>query len=1089
MAKSTFAQISPELEGTRWLRGTLRGGASLFAVGSLLASAAAFAQDNPATSEIDDETDPSTTVEDGGATENEIIVSGIRASLANSQDIKRDSDTVVDAITAEDIGALPDRSVTEALQRVPGVAINRFAGSNDPDHFSVEGAGVVIRGLNFVRGEFNGRDAFSANGGRQLGFNDVPAELLGSVIVAKNLTAEMIEGGLAGTVNLNTRVPFDRRGLYVGATIEANYSDLIEKVTPQGSFLISNTWDTDSGTFGLLGAISYSQIKSRSDGIQVTNFQTRDGAVTGGSNNSGPVTRTRLPGKDVAYAPLGGQFRTQDYDRQRMGIAAAAQWENVDRTVVATLQYIRSDATSAWGEHTFESGPDLAEYNTFPAAGTDYVYDENDVFESGYITLPGSGWRSASFNGQGNGDGRIPTGGVQQSLSRRMVDQETTNQDFGFNLKFTPDDRWAFNFDAQYTEATTENLDVSVFGSTFADTMLDISGGIPVVVPTKPQNTRATWAAPNEMDPLTDAEYFSSNRYTFWRAAMDHIEDSEGHEYAFKGDAQYTFDDESFLKRFKAGARYADRDQTVRSTTYNWGRLSEVWAGNNGTAVFFDEFGTDRTEFFDFPDFFRGATPGPVGGWYYNGDLIGDYEGSSNFFRDIDEYFRVGQPGPATGQGTGWVPLHQRPNAVSGTPFLPSEIQEVSETTYAGYGMLSFGNDEYADYPTVSGNVGVRFVQTEVDSLGSVQFPPQSTTGFDQGTGTYPTYGEYCTPELVDPDGEGPLPPQLGDVPAICELSESQFLAVREFSNAASSEDLAQNKYENWLPSLNVKVEVNDELQFRFAASRAMARPDFSYIRNFVTIGTNTQAGFRFQGGAGNPFLDPATAEQFDLSAEWYFDDVGSLTATGFYKSIKNFFYQDVVERSFTNNGETFTVFITGPANYSAERGKVKGFELAYQQTFDFLPGLLSGLGFNGNYTYIKSKGIPNSILDTPNAPTITPGNLPLEQLSKHNFNATGFYEKGPLSLRASYSWRSRFLLTSRDVIHPYFPVFNAGTGQLDASIFYSITPNIKIALQGTNLLNEVTKTEQQFTADGLIGPRSYFINDRRFTFGVRANF
>ena len=87
---------------------------------------------------------------------------GIRQSLANAQAIKRNADTVVDAITAQDIGALPDRSVTEALQRVPGVSINRFAGSNDPDHFSVEGSGVVVRGLNFVRSEFNGRDAFAA---------------------------------------------------------------------------------------------------------------------------------------------------------------------------------------------------------------------------------------------------------------------------------------------------------------------------------------------------------------------------------------------------------------------------------------------------------------------------------------------------------------------------------------------------------------------------------------------------------------------------------------------------------------------------------------------------------------------------------------------------------------------------------------------------------------------------------------------------------------------------------------------------------------------------------------------------------------
>jgi TonB-dependent receptor len=1064
------------------LRHSLKASGSLLAIGCLLASPPALAQDDPA------EPAPEAESEDGV-----IVVTGIRASLANSQDIKRDSDTVVDAITAEDIGALPDRSVTEALQRVPGVAINRFAGANDPDHFSVEGSGVVIRGLNFVRGEFNGRDAFSANGGRQLGFSDVPAELLGSVVVAKNLTAEMIEGGLAGTVNLNTRVPFDKRGLYIGATLEVNYSDLIKEFTPQGSFLISNTWDTGAGTFGLLAAVSYSQVKSRADGIQVTNFQTRDGSLTGGSNNSGPVTRQRLPGKNVAYAPLGGQFRTQDYDRQRLGIAAAAQWENPDQTMVATLQYIRSNATSEWGEHTFESGPDLAEYNTFPARNTNYEYDENNVFESGYITLPGSGWRSGSFNGQGNADGRVPTGGVQQSLSRRQVDQETTNQDFGFNFKYTPDDRWAFNFDAQYTEATTENLDVSVFGSTFADTQLDLTGSIPIVIPTKPQNTRATWAgaaATRGMDSLTDEQFFTSNRYTFWRAAMDHIEDSSGHEYAFRGDTQYTFDPGSFLKRFKVGARYADRDQTVQSSTYNWGRLSEVWAGNAGSAVFFDEFGTDRTERFEFPNFFRGATAGPPGGWFYNGDLIGDYEGSANFFRSVDDYFRFGQAGPAGGQGQGWVPLHQRQLATPGTPFLPSEVQIVSETTWAGYGMLSFGNDDYADFPTVSGNIGVRYVKTEVDSEGSIQFPPRNTTGYDPnangGAGAYPPYATYCA-FPPDPDGEGPLPPP--NRPAVCNLTEAQFTAVRAFSNGASTSDIAEVNYDNWLPSLNLKLEVNDELQFRFAASRSMARPDFSHIRNFLTIGSNTQAGFRFQASAGNPFLKPATADQFDLSAEWYFDDVGSLTLTAFYKSIKNFFYQDVVERELSNGGQTFTVFVTGPANYSAERGKVKGVELAYQQTFDFLPGVLSGLGFNGNYTYIESKGIPNSVLDTTNAPTITPGNLPLEQLSKHNFNATAFYEKGPLSLRASYSWRSRFLLTSRDVIHPYFPIFNAATGTLDASIFYAITPNIKIALQGTNLLNEVLKTEQQFTADGLIGPRSYFINDRRYTFGVRANF
>ncbi len=147
----------------------------------------------------------------------------------------------------------------------------------------------------------------------------------------------------------------------------------------------------------------------------------------------------------------------------------------------------------------------------------------------------------------------------------------------------------------------------------------------------------------------------------------------------------------------------------------------------------------------------------------------------------------------------------------------------------------------------------------------------------------------------------------------------------------------------------------------------------------------------------------------------------------------------------------------------------------------------------SANYTFIKSKGLPSVFLNaggTINPSTVTPGNLPLEQLSKHNVNATIFYEKGPISLRAAYNWRSRFLLTAADVIFPYYSIFNEATGQLDASAFFSVTKDIKIGVQGVNLLNEVTKTSQAYTGSAdLLAPRSYFMNDRRFSFVVRGNF
>jgi TonB-dependent receptor len=225
----------------------------------------AFAQNTDASKEK-----PAPAATESAGQGDEIIVTGYRKSLQNAQKIKRDANTLVDVITAEDIGALPDRSVAEALQRVPGVNISRFEQRNDPDRFSVEGSGVIIRGLPYVRSELNGRDIFSANGGRELSFNDVSPELLGRVEVFKNNTADMIDGGISGTVNLVTRKPLDRRGLHLAGTVEANYGDLAKKWSPGFSVLGSDTFETGIGTFGLQLAYAQSELVTRTDASQIT---------------------------------------------------------------------------------------------------------------------------------------------------------------------------------------------------------------------------------------------------------------------------------------------------------------------------------------------------------------------------------------------------------------------------------------------------------------------------------------------------------------------------------------------------------------------------------------------------------------------------------------------------------------------------------------------------------------------------------------------------------------------------------------------------------------------------------------------------
>lgn len=1156
-------RISMQHHGVRanrrdtWFKSVLRAGASALVVSSAITASAAAAQK---------EAQEEPPVEDAATAPepaNEIIVSGLRQSLANAQNIKRDADTVVDAITAQDIGALPDRSVTEALQRVPGVAINRFAGSNDPDHFSVEGSGVVVRGLNFVRSEFNGRSAFAAGvGGQALNFADVPAELLGSVIISKNATAEMIEGGLAGTVNLNTRKPFDNNGLKVAFSAEVNYGDFRKEWTPTFSGLISNTWDTDKGRFGLLFSGSYSRIKSRADGLQVANYQTRDGAQVNAANTDGVlVCRNPLPGPsdnltlppagslcgatgaagadgfaDYAasrVAPVGGQFRTQEFDRKRNGIALSAQFESIDEKTVITAEFIRSASTNKWGEYTYETAPDQAEYTTYPigclqnadgpnrinpggAPGdptsraqcpvggyTDFIYDDTGLFQSGYIVNTNNGWRGpvnnydpgvSVFDAQGNlisggGSPYLPIGGMQQSLARRQVNDEVTNKDYSINLKTELTDRLSLRLDAQYATSRKQNLDFSVFGSIFADQELDISGDLPVITPRKPQFLGYNWSAPSPvLGGATDEQYFSDPRFQFWRAAMDHIEDSEGEQYAFQADMAYEFDDDSFLRRVKWGARYQDREQTVRYTTYNWGMLSEVWSGTRPTN--FADTPAELSERYEFPNFFRGAVAGPPGGFYYAGDLIGDYQGAIADFQSVQAISRT------LGSTPNWAPLAGRQGALPGTPYLREDIQPLAQRDAAAYLQAEFGVDDVFGSMRLSGNIGVRYVDTRVRSEGFLGVPSQQALGIqtpffnsvDPITGD-PVRGR-C--EVGVPDGAPPgTPPSTPG--GVCNLGPQGYADLQRFAGNGTADggvrSVADVKYDFWLPSLNIKLGVTEDVIIRLAGSKVLTRPDNANIRNFLTIGLE---GSELTATAGNPFLRPATAWQFDASVEWYFATVGSLTFNAFYKDIKDFFFQDIFTRQITSNGITKDVLVRGPANFE-DNGKIKGFELAYQQTYDFLPKPLDGLGVAANYTYIESQGLPNTFLNTGepvDQSTVPPGNLPLEQLSKHNVNATVFYEKGPISMRAAYNWRSRFLLTPADVIFPFYSIFNESTGQLDASIFLNVTKNIRVGVQGVNLLDEVTRTTQAYTGDpDVSAPRSFFMNDRRFSFIVRGNF
>jgi len=190
------------------------------------------------------------------ATNADIIVSGIRQSLANALNTKRNSDQVVDAISAEDVGKFPDKNVGEALQRITGVQISRAGG---------EGSAVSIRGVDpgLIRVEINGQSTLSTAAGPAAGsatnpaveFRDIPAEFISRLEVVKSATADMTEGGLGGTVRIITRRPFDTKKDYLAGSVQGVYGTLGDRLDPKFALIGSHLFAND--TLGVLLSATY----------------------------------------------------------------------------------------------------------------------------------------------------------------------------------------------------------------------------------------------------------------------------------------------------------------------------------------------------------------------------------------------------------------------------------------------------------------------------------------------------------------------------------------------------------------------------------------------------------------------------------------------------------------------------------------------------------------------------------------------------------------------------------------------------------------------------------------------------------------
>ncbi|HET6805938.1 MAG TPA: TonB-dependent receptor [Frateuria sp.] len=273
-----------------------------------------------------------------------------------------------------------------------------------------------------------------------------------------------------------------------------------------------------------------------------------------------------------------------------------------------------------------------------------------------------------------------------------------------------------------------------------------------------------------------------------------------------------------------------------------------------------------------------------------------------------------------------------------------------------------------------------------------------------------------------------------------------------------------------YLPNLSFNLHFTDALQLRLVAAKTVTYPGFGQLNPSLSLnpGTINRAG---AAASGNPDLKPIKSNNYDASLEWYFAPSGYVSGGVFYRDINGYIQNYVTD--VTINGEAYQ--LSSPQ--SAGSGHLDGAEVAYQQFFDFLPGALSGLGVQLNYTYIDgSTRSPQYI----GGPVMT---SPLQNVSKNNYNAVLMYEKYGFSARLAYNYRSRFIdfFTQPTVAGNHDEIEPAN--QLDLSVGYDVNPNTTVILSATNLTGQDL---HQYWGDGNSRPRDIRYQDRTVGLGVR---
>jgi len=437
----------------------------------------------------------------------EIVITGIRGSAAASIRAKRASSVISDVLTAEDIGKFPDKNVAEALQRIPGVLINREFGEGE--RVSVRGTApnltkTLLNGHNVATADWFILDQLAAT--RSFNYLTLPSEIVGQLEVYKSPQADIEEGGVGATINVHTRNPLDLDPLTISASAQMVYSERADKWDPQASGLIS--WKNNAGTVGVLLGGVYQKRRIRRDGVEVLTYFSNP-AIAGGAQIPGLIGSALFQQERERYGGnIGLQIRPSDtFEVNVTGLYTRFNADNFNQNFLA------------WGSNAIGGGGTLTNFNV-----------EDDTVTSGTITSTPGG-RAAVFD-----------------AIDRLAFSEVWSGDF--DAIWRPSDLATVHFKTGYTEAHGNTKAQPFFeGGAPGSFTFDLTGRTPQV----------TFASPDPTDP-TDM--------VFDFASLHKITNSDKEWYGYADYEQKL--DLGPINAIKLGAKYTNHDRKTGflATTY-----------------------------------------------------------------------------------------------------------------------------------------------------------------------------------------------------------------------------------------------------------------------------------------------------------------------------------------------------------------------------------------------------------------------------------------------------------------------------------------------------------------------------------------